>query len=65
MQRVKIEAVKKNLESTQGGVYEAMAEVGYSDPKTFRAVFKKLTGMSPLQYRSKFNRDFVAYTSNR
>jgi transcriptional regulator GlxA family with amidase domain len=64
MQRVKIEAVKKNLESTQGGVYEAMAEVGYSDPKTFRAVFKKLTGLSPLQYRSKYNRDFVAYTTN-
>ena len=64
MQRVKIEAVKKNLESTQGGVYEAMAEVGYSDPKTFRAVFKKMTGLSPLQYRSKYNRDFVAYASN-
>jgi len=64
MQRVKIEAVKKNLESTQGGVYEAMAGVGYSDPKTFRAVFKKLTGLSPLQYRSKYNRDFVAYASN-
>jgi len=64
MQRVKIEAVKKNLESTQGGVYEAMAEVGYSDPKTFRAVFKKLTGLSPLQYRSKYNRDFVAYATN-
>jgi transcriptional regulator GlxA family with amidase domain len=63
MQRVKIEAVKKNLESTQGGVYEAMAEVGYTDPKTFRAVFKKLTGLSPLQYRSKYNRDFVAYTT--
>ena len=64
MQRVKIEAVKKNLESTQGGVYEAMAEVGYSDPKTFRTVFKRLTGLSPLQYRSKYNRDFVAYTTN-
>jgi transcriptional regulator GlxA family with amidase domain len=60
MQRVKIEAVKKNLESTQGGVFEAMAEVGYSDPKTFRAVFKKLTGLSPLQYRNKYNREFAA-----
>lgn len=64
MQRVKIEAVKKNLESTQGGVYEAMSEVGYSDPKTFRAVFKKLTGLSPLQYRSRYNREFVAYPNN-
>lgn len=64
MQRVKIEAVKKNLESTQGGVYEAMTGVGYSDPKTFRAVFKKLTGLSPLQYRSRYNREFVAYPNN-
>jgi transcriptional regulator GlxA family with amidase domain len=59
MQRVKVEAVKKSLESTRGGVYEAMADVGYSDPKTFRAVFKKLTGLSPLQYRSKYNQDFL------
>jgi transcriptional regulator GlxA family with amidase domain len=65
MQRVKIEAVKKSLESTQGGVYEAMAEVGYADPKTFRAVFKKLTGLSPLQYRSKYNQDFLEHTKVR
>ncbi|MGH7237978.1 MAG: GlxA family transcriptional regulator, partial [Candidatus Saccharimonadales bacterium] len=58
-QRVKIEAVKKSLETTQGGVYEAMSKVGYSDPKRFRAVFKKLTGLSPLQYRSRYNRDFL------
>ena len=65
MQRVKIEAVKKSLESTQGGVYEAMAEVGYADPKTFRAVFKKLTGLSPLQYRSRYNQDFLEYAKVR
>ncbi|MEO8403026.1 MAG: helix-turn-helix domain-containing protein [Chitinophagaceae bacterium] len=60
MQRVKIEAVKKSLESSRLGVNEAMDKVGYSDPKTFRVVFKKVTGLSPLQYRSKYNREFVA-----
>jgi len=29
-----------------------MYEVGYSDVKAFRAVFRKITGMSPLEYRS-------------
>jgi transcriptional regulator GlxA family with amidase domain len=60
MQRVKIEAVKKSLESSRLGVNEAMDKVGYSDPKTFRVVFKKVTGLSPLQYRNKYNKEFVA-----
>lgn len=60
MQRVKIEAVKKSLESSRLGVSEAMDKVGYSDPKTFRVVFKKVTGLSPIQYRNKYNREFVA-----
>jgi transcriptional regulator GlxA family with amidase domain len=64
MQRAKIEAVKQRLETTREGVYEAMVKVGYTDPKTFRAIFKKVTGISPLQYRNKYNRDFVAYSTN-
>jgi len=64
MQRVKIEVVKKTLESTRSGVYEVMDKVGYSDPKVFRAVFKKVTGLSPLQYRSRYNREFIDYTAN-
>lgn len=56
IQRTKIEAVKKSLESSRLGVHEAMDKVGYSDPKTFRTVFKKMTGVSPLQYRNRYNR---------
>ena len=59
MQRVKMEAVKKSLESSRLGVNEAMDNVGYSDPKAFRSVFKKVTGLSPLQYRNRYNREFV------
>jgi transcriptional regulator GlxA family with amidase domain len=64
MQRVKIEAVKQSLETTREGVYEAMVKVGYTDPKTFRAIFKKVTGISPLQYRSRYNKEFFEYEVN-
>ena len=55
MQRVKIEAAKKSLESSQENVNEVMYKVGYSDSKAFRTTFKKFTGLSPIQYRSKYN----------
>ena len=54
-----MEVVKKNLETTRLGVNEAMDKVGYSDPKAFRIIFKKVTGLSPLQYRNRYNREFV------
>jgi AraC-like DNA-binding protein len=59
IQRVKMEAVKKSLETSRLGVNEAMDRVGYSDPKAFRVIFKKVTGLSPLQYRNRYNREFV------
>jgi len=34
-----------------------MYEVGYSDVKAFREVFRKITGMSPLEYRGKYNKE--------
>ena len=33
-----------------------MYEVGYVDVKAFREVFKKITGMSPVEYRGKYNK---------
>jgi AraC-like DNA-binding protein len=33
-----------------------MAEVGYSDPKAFREVFRKMVGLSPVEYRSMITR---------
>jgi transcriptional regulator GlxA family with amidase domain len=58
IQRVKIEAAKQNLESSRENVNEVMYKVGYSDPKAFRVTFKKITGLSPIQYRNKYNREF-------
>ncbi|MDB5116886.1 MAG: transcriptional regulator, AraC family with amidase-like domain [Mucilaginibacter sp.] len=57
IQRVKIEAAKKHLENTRKNVNEVMYDVGYTDIKTFRTVFKKITGLSPIDYKHKYNRD--------
>jgi len=55
--RVKVEAAKINLESSRENVNEVMYKVGYADPKTFRITFKRITGLSPVQYRNKYNRE--------
>jgi transcriptional regulator GlxA family with amidase domain len=55
IQRVKIEAAKMSLESSRENVNEVMYKVGYTDTKAFRTTFKKLTGISPIQYRTKYN----------
>jgi transcriptional regulator GlxA family with amidase domain len=59
IQRVKIEVAKKNLESTGKNVNEVMFEVGYNDEKAFRSIFKRITGISPLEYKKKYNGDLV------
>lgn len=57
LQRVRMEAAKMSLESSRENVNEVMYNVGYTDPKAFRTTFKKITGLSPLQYRGKYNRE--------
>lgn len=59
-QRVKIESAKKALESTRKTINEVMYEVGYSDIKAFREVFRKITGLSPLEYKNKYNKEVAA-----
>jgi len=59
LQRVKIEAAKKSLESGRENINEVMYAVGYNDSKAFRTTFKKITGLSPLDYRKKYNREIV------
>lgn len=56
IQRVKIEAAKKSLESSRENVNEVMYKVGYSDLKAFRSTFKKITGISPMEYRNKYRK---------
>ena len=54
IQRVKIEAAKMSLESSRENVNEVMYKVGYTDTKAFRTTFKKITGLSPIEYRNKY-----------
>lgn len=56
IQRVKIEAAKTLLETGRKTVQDIMYEVGYVDIQTFRDVFKKITGMTPVEYMNKYNR---------
>jgi transcriptional regulator GlxA family with amidase domain len=55
VQRVKIEAAKMSLEKSAENVNEVMYNVGYTDPKAFRNIFRKITGLSPVQYRNKYS----------
>jgi transcriptional regulator GlxA family with amidase domain len=56
LQRVKVEIAKSALEQGRKTIFEVMDEVGYSDDKAFREVFKKITGLSPLEYRRKYQK---------
>jgi transcriptional regulator GlxA family with amidase domain len=59
-QRIKIEAAKQSLERGRASVTDIMYEVGYTDSKAFRILFKKITGLSPVEYRNKYTREGVA-----
>lgn len=54
LQQTRIQAAKMLLESTSQQMTEIIFKSGYNDPKAFRKVFKKTVGMTPSQYREKF-----------
>jgi AraC-like DNA-binding protein len=56
IQRVKIEAAKRNFESNRKTISDVMYDVGYTDTKAFRVLFKKITGLTPVEYRNKYNK---------
>ena len=56
IQRVKIEAAKKQLEIGRKSILEIMLDVGYADIPTFRNVFKRIAGMTPVEYRNMYNK---------
>ena len=56
IQRVRIESAKRMLENTRKSVEEVIYASGYNDGKTFRAVFRKYTGLSPSIYRNRYGR---------
>lgn len=56
LQRVRVESAKKSFENSRKTVNEVMYEVGYTDTKAFRSVFSRVTGLSPIAYKGKYNR---------
>ncbi|RZL20093.1 MAG: helix-turn-helix domain-containing protein [Pedobacter sp.] len=56
IQRVKVEAAKRSFETSRKNVNEVMYEVGYFDTKAFRNIFKRITGLSPVDYRNKYTK---------
>lgn len=59
IQRVKMEAAKRSFESSRKNISEVMFDVGYTDTKAFRTIFKKITGLTPIEYRNKYNKQAV------
>jgi transcriptional regulator GlxA family with amidase domain len=59
LQRVKIEAAKRSFESSRKNIHEVMYDVGYTDTKAFRVVFRKITGLTPIEYRNKYNKQVL------
>lgn len=57
LQRLKVEAAKKAFENSRKSVSEVMYDVGYNDTKAFREVFVRITGITPIAYKEKYNID--------
>lgn len=53
-QHVRVGKAREMLEFTNGTVDHIAWTVGYQDPGAFRATFRKITGLSPSEYRDKF-----------
>ncbi|MGYP000081270822 len=58
LQAMRIEAARKQLEQTDYTVEQIMLAVGYNDSSSFRRLFLKKTGLTPLDYRRRFSRHF-------
>ncbi|OOG71436.1 transcriptional regulator [Sinorhizobium sp. A49] len=54
VQAIRIEEAKQILETSDGGIDDVAADVGYEDPTFFRRLFKRMAGISPAQYRQRF-----------
>lgn len=61
VQRIKIEIAKQSFESSRKNINEVMFDVGYTDTKAFRTIFKKITGFNPIEYRNKYNKMPILY----
>lgn len=54
LQALKIERAKELLEVSNADFETITEKVGYGDASSFRRLFKRATGLSPVQYRRQF-----------
>lgn len=55
IQSLRVEEAKQFLETDDQSVDAISEAVGYSDARAFRRLFKKMTGLSPVEYRRRFS----------
>ena len=56
LQRLRVEKAKRQLETTFESFELITWNVGYENSNSFRRLFKKMTGLNPLEYRKKFSK---------
>ncbi|WP_020178812.1 GlxA family transcriptional regulator [Methylopila sp. M107] len=54
-QRLRIGRARELLETTHGTVEQIAFEVGYEDASAFRKLFQRIVGLSPREFRVRFN----------
>lgn len=54
VQSLRIEEAKQMLETTDQQIDDIAAAVGYEEPNSFRRLFKRTAGITPHQYRVRF-----------
>jgi transcriptional regulator GlxA family with amidase domain len=57
LQRVRIEAAKKILESKKEGIAQIASRCGYEDVDYFGKIFRRYVAMTPRAYREKYGRN--------
>ena len=55
IQNLRVEDAKQHLEITRTAISDICFAVGYEDPAFFRRLFKRLTGLTPSEYRKVFH----------
>lgn len=58
IQTIRVEQAKRLLEGGHKHIQTLALDVGYEDAASFAKLFKKCTGFTPAQYKTKFHRDF-------
>jgi len=60
LQQLRIEASKDLLETTNLNINAIMESVGYSDASSFSLLFKRLTQLTPREYRVRFSTNQIS-----